>query len=87
MLIVLLYFLFGAFNCISEIILRISAIEWRYELYCLVPIRGHALLALASFCIIILMFMYRSEKMWARSVAGTVNLLYIVLWIDTLLLA
>lgn len=87
MAIIILSLIFGIYNCFTEIIIRIDAIQWRYILYYLIPISGHMLLAIVSVIIIIGMCLYRNKNLVMRSITIFVNILYVVLWIDTLLLA
>ena len=87
MAVIILSLIFGIYNCFTEIIIRIDAVQWRYILYYLIPIRGHMLLAIVSVIIIIGMCLYRNKNLVMRSITICVNILYVVLWIDTLLLA
>lgn len=87
MVIMTLSLIFGIYNCFTEIILRIDTIPWKYILYYAIPIRGHMLLALISIMIIVGMCLYHSKNLLMRSITIGVNILYIILWINTLLLA
>ncbi len=85
-LIVIVSILYGFYNCFSEISIRLENLTWRYDLYYLVPIRGHFILWLVSIFLIFNLCFYKKRINKFLKLTGLwFNLLFIFLWIDTIM--
>lgn len=85
---VIIFILYGFYNFFTELILRFNNLSWRYALYYLVPIRGHIFLCIISILIILYLFFYEMVSNRLLKLIGIIlNLLFIILWFETLISA
>lgn len=85
-LIIIFSILYGFYNCFSEISIRLENLTWRYDLYYLVPIRGHFILWLISVFLTFNLCFYRKRmNKYLKLIGLLLNLLFIFLWIDTIM--
>ena len=82
----LISLIFGIYNCFTEIVIRVSDISWKYDLYYIIPIRAHLLLAFISLGIIIwTIIINRNSFKMMNIMSIKFNLLFVILWVDTMM--
>jgi len=75
--------LFGGLNSFCELAIRIFDSMWRYKLYYLIPVRAHVFLVAIALGLIVYIVHDKKSHLCIKWIGISINIIYILLWINT----